>query len=30
MKGNISDEKREKIKEYQENYREERRLNKNL
>ena len=30
MKGNISDEKREKIKEYQENYREERRPNKNL
>ena len=30
MKNNISEEKREKMKEYQINYREKRRLNKNL
>ena len=30
MKNNISEEKREKIGEYQKNYREKRRLNRNL
>ena len=30
MKNNISEEKREKIKEYQKNYREKRRLTRNL
>ena len=30
MKNNISEEKREKIREYQKNYREKRRLNRNL
>ena len=30
MKNNISEEKREKMREYQKNYREKRRLNKNL
>ena len=30
MKNNISEEKQEKMKEYQRNYREKRRLNRNL
>ena len=30
MKNNISEEKREKMSEYQKNYREKRRLNRNL
>ena len=30
MKNNISEEKREKMREYQKNYREKKRLNRNL
>ena len=30
MKNNISEEKREKMREYQKNYREKRRLNRNF
>ena len=30
MKNNISEEKREKMREYQTNYREKRRVNRNL